>query len=115
MQGTPCDESTGSDDSIAAQYKKKCTMRFWLSIPFIRRTRIGISVSDREIAHAIRRRVPTAKEREQRAAEEAEIEARAQALAKRWAPFVGWIIIITYVAIVIGLLIWGHYLASQLT
>jgi len=27
-------------------------MRFWLSVPFLRRTRIGISVSDQEIARA---------------------------------------------------------------
>jgi hypothetical protein len=60
-------------------------MRFWFSMPFIRRTRIGVSVSDREIERAFHARPLTAAERDQRAQEEAELDARAQAIAKRWA------------------------------
>jgi hypothetical protein len=88
-------------------------MRFWFSVPFIRRTRIGISVSDREIARALAPKRVTAKEREQRAAE---IEKHAQDFAKRWTPFVSWIVVIVFLAVivfwaaVICMIVWRWYL-----
>lgn len=111
-------------------------MRFWLSTPIFRRTRIGVSVSDREIARVFRARPVTVVsgihldeignrldvgryygepdadycERIQ----EAEREARAQAFAKRWTPFVNWFIVISFVAFVISMLVWGQYLSSKL-
>jgi hypothetical protein len=72
-------------------------MRFWFSVPFIRRTRIGISVSDREIARAFHRNPPTPTEMEQRAIEEAIVDAKSKAFAARWSPwvaFVMWVIIL---------------------
>jgi hypothetical protein len=92
-------------------------MRFWISIPFIHRTRIGLSVSDTEIARAFRRRTLTAEEQrareEQRAALEAALDAKAQAFAEKWAPLVANAILIAAATILIGaaaLVIW--WLAS---
>jgi hypothetical protein len=81
-------------------------MRFWRSIPFIGRTRIGFSLSDREIARAFRRRTLTAEEQDQRAAEQAEIDAKAKAFAERWAPLVSNAILIAAVVIVIWWAVW---------
>lgn len=84
-------------------------MRFWFSMPFIRRTRIGISVSDREIARAFHAKPVTEDEQKQHAAKEAEIEARAQAFAKRWTPFVNWFIVTAFVVVVVDLIIWSLF------
>jgi hypothetical protein len=83
-----------------------CEHEIWLSIPFIGRTRIGFSLSDREIARAFRRRTLAAEEQDQRAAEEAEIYARAKAFAERWAPIVSNLILVAAVLVVIGAGYW---------
>jgi hypothetical protein len=80
-------------------------MRFWISIPFVKHTRIGISVSDREIAQAFTPKPMTPEELEQRAQKEAELEAWAKATADKWAPFVSNVILIAAVAAVV-IVIW---------
>ena len=85
-------------------------MRFWFSVPFIRRTRIGISVLDREIARAFTPKPVTAKEREQRAVEDAKREEYAQALARRWTPFASWVVVITFWVAVVCMIVWKWYL-----
>jgi hypothetical protein len=64
-------------------------MRFWISVPFIKHTRLGISVSDREIARAFRdppRLTPAQRAAIEKAEvlEAAEADRRAQAFAARW-------------------------------
>ena len=63
-------------------------MRFWFSVPFLSRTRIGISVSDREIARALTPKRLTAEERSAREHKEAELDAWAKTKADKWAPLV---------------------------
>jgi hypothetical protein len=64
-------------------------MRLWHSFPFLGRTRIGFSVSDREIARAFRALdTPILT-----GAEKAAIDRRAQEFAKAWAPAVSKLIL----------------------
>jgi hypothetical protein len=84
-------------------------VRFWLSLPFIGRTRIGFSVSTQEIERAFRRRKPTGAEIEQRAALEAALDAKAQAFAEKWAPLVANAILIGAGLIIltaVGIIVW---------
>jgi hypothetical protein len=64
-------------------------MRFWILIPFVKHTRLGISASDREIARAFRSVQPA----RLTDAERAEIDRKAEAFSKKWAPAVTWTII----------------------
>lgn len=93
-------------------------MRFWFSLPFIGRTRIGVSVSDREIAQALNPKPLTAKEAraaierkaaelEQRAARQAEWDAYAKATADKWAPFVVDAIMVTAIVAVVFVIWWA--------
>jgi type II secretory pathway component PulF len=95
--------SAGLSHHLANLGNKK--MRLWLSLPFIGKTRIGFSVSDREIARAFSRKPVTAEEREKRAQEEAEINAKAQAFAERWTPIVSNLILIGAAVLVIWLVV----------
>jgi hypothetical protein len=72
-------------------------MRFWLSLPFIGRTRLGISVSDRELRkvfHAAAFAEPTPEEL-------AKIDAQARAFARRWTKPVTRVIVIIIEATVV--------------
>jgi hypothetical protein len=73
-------------------------MRFWFSIPFLGRTRIGFSVSDRELRRHFPRRPLRLRATPE---EQAEIDRKAQAFAKRWAPFVAAVIKIILISIAV--------------
>jgi hypothetical protein len=77
-------------------------MRFWISVPFIHRTRIGFSVSTQEIERAFAQKPLTAEEKARRAAEKRELDAYAKAVADRWAPVVADAIIIGAIAAVVA-------------
>ena len=81
-------------------------MRFWLSVPFIRRTRIGVSVSDREIERALHRREPTAEELNKRAIEEAVLDAKSKAIAARWSPWVAFVIWVIILWVIWQVILW---------
>jgi hypothetical protein len=77
-------------------------MRIWFSIPFIKRTRIGFSVSDQELRRAFRG-VPSPRLTEE---QQAEIERKSQAFAKRWTPFVSKVIVVLIVIALVALAWW---------
>jgi hypothetical protein len=83
-------------------------MRFWISVPFVRRTRIGFSVSDREIARAFAKKPPpTAEEIAQRALEEAVRDAWAKATADKYAPLIVDVIIWAVVSAIVLTVWWA--------
>jgi type VI protein secretion system component VasF len=77
---------------------------FWISFPCIGRTRVGFSVSSRELRRAfprLPRQTP-----EQRAREQAEIDRKAKAFAKRWTPLatiVIWLVILAVLCWLVSL------------